>query len=122
MMGEKVVEKKLEIGQWKFNLSNVGGYGMEVVNVSLRGLRNRPYFLSRISNEVFFTRHPKGPDGKPQDPVVLLRGTPAMYTVLANQLLVWPAPASDGWTLQVRLRKRERVEEGSAVHPGSDAA
>ena len=123
-MTEKIVEKKLEIGQWKFNLANHGGYGMDIINVSLRGLRNRPFFLTRISTEVFFTRHPKGADGKPQDPAIILRGMPSMYTILANMLYLWPAPMHE-WTLQVRMKKKvkdEAIQEGSPVYPGGDAA
>jgi hypothetical protein len=99
---DKIVERKLEIGQWKINTQV---YGYEVVNVTLRGLRDRPFPLTRISPESFFTRHPKGQDGKPIDPEIVLRGTPAVYTVSPPLILLWPAPMHQ-WTLQVRLRKK----------------
>jgi hypothetical protein len=129
MMSElKIIERKLEVGQWKINITRDGSYGHEIVNVSLQGLRNRPFFLTRISPEVFFTRHPKGPDGKPIDPEVVLRGTPAMYTLYPPLVLLWPAPAHP-WVLQIRLRKKvkdagtdERLEEASSIYPGGDAA
>ena len=103
MIPDKTIQRPLDTGKWKIGFD--GGY--EVLGVSLVGLRNRPYNLTKISKEEFQSRCMKGPGGDFENSVVV-RGTPHWYAVEGHCVYLNPSPAH-AWTIKIDLAKRSKA-------------
>ena len=95
-----IIQRPLDTGKWKVGIKP----GREVVSVSLVGMRNRPYPLSKITKEEFQSRCMRGPTGAFEDNIVT-RGTPHWYYFDGAVIHLNPSPAHQ-WTLQVELRDK----------------
>ena len=102
MTPDKTIQRPLDTGKWKI------GYdpGYEVIAVSLVGMRNRPYPLTRITREEFQSRCMKGPGGEFENNVVV-RGTPHWYAIEGHCVCLNPSPAH-AWTIKIDLAKRNK--------------
>ncbi len=104
-MTTKTIERKLAVGKWRLNI----GHDMkdcELLGVYLKGMRNRPFELNRVTPETFFERAPKDENGQPQDTPTMMRGVPVFYLLQGTTVFLWPAPSHE-WKLELRLRAKQ---------------
>jgi hypothetical protein len=94
-----MMERTIPVGKWRINTE----IGLEVLRVFIKGMRDRPFELRRVTREDFDSRLVKTPNGKVIDTTVL-RGLPSCFTTEGSVVLIWPSPAHQ-WKMQFEVRK-----------------
>jgi len=95
----KVIERTVDPGKWRIGTEP----GAEVLRVWIKGMRDRPWELLKVSKEDFFSMVQKIPNGTAIDNA-LLRGLPSKFTTEGHIVLIWPAP-NHQWKMQFEIRK-----------------
>lgn len=109
----KTYTRTLEVGKWKVGLgTDCSGWG--VVNVSLKGLRNRAWPLIGMNKTEFEqlagkVRDPEIPSAAYQT-ATHLRGTPSRWCQDGNVVCLWPCPTHK-WTIEISLVDNRKPKE-----------
>lgn len=103
VMTDKIVEKKLPPGKRRFHLVESSGYELEAVY--LKGMRSRPWPITRVDEKTFHERCPKDEHGHPIRDGIFMHGLPQIFWQHGWMIYLWPAPSNE-WTIQFHLRKK----------------